>query len=149
MSDTNFLSGIPAKTHAVSFSGIVLDDVIPAVHNVSGKGVLVVEGILCTHAEVIVRNRIRKEQTARVIPVVFRLNDLGAGGGYEFSKINLQALSCRCQIGEVSLLQILIERQPSWIGSVDGIDCLAVAQRNVIAGPAVGHFGSFVHYQLH
>ena len=71
----------------------------------------------------VVRNRPRKQQRARVVPVVLRLDDFRTVLGYELSEVNLDfTLGSR----QISLLDILIMRS-SRLGRVDPLGRVAKA----------------------
>jgi hypothetical protein len=102
--DAELLIGIPTEAGAVGLARIVVDDIVPAVHEEAGERVLVVEDILGAHSEVVIRNGVGEEDSTRVIPVVLSLDDFSPVGRNELSDVYLQTLANRRQVREVRFL---------------------------------------------
>ena len=99
----------PGGAEAGGLAAVVVDAVVPAVHQVSGEGKLRVERVLGAGAEMKVRNGQREQHAARVVPVVLGLDHFRAGRSHELADVDLQALADGRQILQISFLEILIE----------------------------------------
>src|SRR6185437_13781542 len=113
---------------------VVVQHVVPAVHQDAGDGVLVTERVLGVQSVVVVRDGIGKKQAARVVEVVLGLYDFGSMWRDELSRVDLQALANRSEIREKGFFQVLIKAQASGIRTIDGVHRLPEAEGNVVAG---------------
>ncbi len=105
----------------------------------------------------------RKKQTARVVPVVLGFNDFCARVGNKLPCVDLQTLTYRRKIREITFFEILVEvrdgrrRLSYWgsrqiwrghLGAIHQIHRLSKAKRDMIANPARGRIGGLVGDQF-
>ena len=93
-----------------------------------------------------IRNGPGEEQTARIVPVVFALDDLGAGGGNEFADVDLQLFADK--VFEIAFFEVLIEAQLGGRSRVDSVLGLPEAERDVEADVAGRGIRRLIRHQL-
>src|SRR5207248_2701635 len=103
---------------ADAFCRVVLQDIIPAVDQKAGQRNLIVKVVSGTHPHVIKRDRQREQQRARIVPVVFGLDDLKAERCYKFADINLKALADGCLIAEICLTDVTEDVRSCRLGRI-------------------------------
>src|SRR5262249_19932200 len=79
---------------------------VPAVDELEAAGEHFAHRHARADAKVIVGDRPREQERARVVPVVFRLDHFSAGAGYEFAEIDLETFGLWRLQRNVSLLDI-------------------------------------------
>ena len=99
--------GCPGGGKPAGLAAIVVDAIVPAVHQITGERELAVEAVLGAGPEMEVRNGPGEQQATRVIPVVLAFDDLGAGRGDELADVDLQFLAD--EIFEIPFFEVLIE----------------------------------------
>src|SRR5665647_3340382 len=125
------LPGVGA-VDAYGLAAVVVVNVIPALHDLHAAREVRADGDGGAHAEVVIRDGPRKQQRARVVPVLIGLDHLGAGGGDEFSGIDLHAVPGFRLEADVGLLEVL-EGFRRAVGGVDRVECLAESHIQVKA----------------
>ena len=148
LDDRPFFRRVPAELQTQRRPGVVVHQVVPAIHDVDREVVFVVDHVLGAQAEMIKRNRVGEQQAARIVPVVLRLDDLGAVLSDEFSEVKLQALTHRRHVRKVAFLQILREAEASGVGRIHHVHGVAESERDMIPQPAVRSIGRLIGNQL-
>src|SRR5260370_177103 len=77
------------------------------------------------------RDGVGEQDAATVVPIVFGLNNLGAVRGYELSEVNLQALTDRGVVGDITFLEVLRKSQASRVGAVDHVHGIAKPESQI------------------
>ena len=80
--------------------------VVPAVHQVAAQDDLGGRGDRGPHARVVEGDRVAEEDRARVVPVVLRLDHLGAHRGHELAGVPLHLAGEQADVG---LLDVLVD----------------------------------------
>src|ERR1700730_10334207 len=77
--EAQLLGWIPCEAHAERLRAAEVDDIVPPIRDGSLGGKSVVEPVVGPQSEVVERNRVVEQKTARVVQIVLRLDHFLAG----------------------------------------------------------------------